>query len=1410
MRPEKPTDAAIIGMGCIFPGAPDLETFRRNLEAGVDAISDVPASRWDPVFYDPESSAADRFYCKRGGFVDDFATFDALGFGIMPVAAMGAEPDQLIALEVAARALADSGYADKDFNRDRTGVILGRGNYIGAGMTRLEQHVRTAQQLVQCLKTLVPGITTDQLASVKAEFQSRLGGYGPDTAIGLVPNLTSSRIANRLDLNGPAYTVDAACASSLLAVDQACRELREKRADVVLAGGVHLSHDVAFWSVFCQLGALSRNQRIRPFDKDADGILIGEGVGIVVLKRVEDARRDGDRIYAVIRGTGVASDGREASLMVPRVDGQLLALQRAWAGAELSPEQIGLIEAHGTGTPVGDEAELATLARFFGTTDGERVGMGSVKSMIGHAMPAAGAAGLIKAALAVHDRVRYPTLHVDEPHPGMAATRFRTIGETEDWKSDGFLVAGVNAFGFGGINGHVVLQSEAPDAPRAARRKPVLEAPEEILLLAAGSPNALARAVDAGASGVGDGPCRLALVNPTPERRARAKEVVLKGKARSGRDGMWFTPKGLIARGGKIAFLFPGVEAQFDPRVDDVARAFNKTMPDLSAGTDLERQGAGVVAVGRLLHEVLGEVGVTPDVIAGHSVGEWTGMIVSEMIPPSVLDSFVAGLRPGSLEVPGVVFAACGGSAERIRVMIEDLKDVVITHDNCPHQIILCGPEAEVDVALSRMREARVLAQKLPFRSGFHSRLFSDYVAPHREYLSQLELQPAKTELWSATSCAPYPSDPAEIQALAIEHLTEPVRFRELLQTMWEQGVRIFVQLGTGSLVGFASDTLRKKPHLAMSTSVNQRSGMHQLRRLMAALFVEGATVDFGRPEAAIEPPKGLKLNLGVPLIQLSTPLETVMTPAETDSEHPVLAGFDDVMRELVSTQSAVATAWQKRGKKSQESAPAPTPKEATTLRRLSVATDPNLADHCLLPQPEGWSNLADRNPVVPMTMSIQMMIDAAQAVSGRTAIRLEALRAYKWLSVQPEVEVEIKSDWDGADRVKVAIKGYSETTVVVADAYPEAPDAREPLPADPSSLPIAAAQLYTDRWMFHGPAYRGVTDLLTMSDKGIRATLCGLEAEGGLLDNAGQLFGYWVMAKTTKDRLAMPIKIKRMSFFGPQPQPGEAVECNVWVGKVGAREVDCDMQLTADGAVWCDIAGWADWRFETDDRLWPVMHRTEDNLFATCEPEGFCLVSDPERSEASRDYLAARFLNERERDIYEQLAPRRKVGWLYGRIAAKDAARKHLTDRGEAPIFPVEIEVDNDDEGRPLLRTAYAGDLRVSIAHKDDVAVAKVVEGRDVGVDVERVEARSARFSELACSAEERELLPRDDWDAWLTRFWCAKEVYGKAIGTGLEGNPKQFTVTHVDGERLRIADMWIETRQRGDYIIGWGTKDG
>jgi acyl transferase domain-containing protein/phosphopantetheinyl transferase len=1411
------TPVAIVGMACVFPGAADLDAFRHNLEEGVDAIRDAPPSRIDPVFFDATSRAADRFYCRRGGFIDGLSEFDATSFGVMPLAARTAEPDQLLTLQVAARALGDAGYDDRPFARDRAAVILGRGGYGGAGRTRVEQQVRGAEQLATAVRSLLPDLDDATLARIKAEFQAQLGANIADGPIGLVPNLAASRIANRLDLHGPAFTIDAACASALVAVDQACRELSSGRSDLVVAGGVHLCHEEGFWSVFCQLGALSRRGEIRPFDRRADGLVIGEGIGIFVLKRLADAERDGDRVYAVVRGCGTSSDGRGA-LLSPAVDGQLLALERAWGESGLEPESVGLVEAHGTATPAGDAAELATLARFFGRADygAHRAIVGSVKSMIGHAMPAAGAAGLIKAALAIHHGILPPTLHCEEPHDALDATRFRVIGAAEPWQQNGApRRAGVNAFGFGGINAHVVLEEHAPSRGHARRADRPAAAMPRIASFSAASLDELFDDLAAGRERTDGGAARCVVFDPSPERIARTLEIARRGRPWRGREEIWFSPRGLIAEGGTIAFVFPGVDASFEPRVDDVARAFGLPAPAYTDAKNIEETGAGIFGVNRLLDDVLRGLGVRPAHLAGHSIGEWSGMVAAGMVTEDALGEFVASMQPGTLRLPGVAFAAAGCGVARAEKALRGLDEIALSHDNCPHQIILCGREASIDVALQRLRADGVLCEKLPFRSGFHSPLFAPYLDAHRDNVARLPLEPPRETLWSATTCAPYPREPAAIKALAMEHLVRPVRFRELIERLHAEGARIFVQVGTGSLVNFVEDSLRGHAHVAVAANVKERTGLEQLRRLLAALFIEGADVDLARLSARPRAAQAMSLALGVPLLRTFSPLElsarTSGASASNGSgatkivDHPLADEFARGMDAVAAAQRDVlasfATTLESRKR----------PLERTTTRTLSVETMPELMDHCFFNQPPGWKIVDDLRPVVPMTTSIDLMLEHAQAlVPGKVAIGLDGFRAYRWLVTSSPVEVSIAARYDGIDRVHVRIGDYCEATVVVADSYPDAPAANDAPLQNPEPSPVSARGLYEDRWMFHGPAFAGIATLEALGSDGICGDLAVTSGRGALLDSAGQLFGFWVMMRHDHDRSAMPIGVARLRLFGPHPREGERLACTVRVRSAGERSVVADMALSRDGRDWARIEGWEDRRFETDEPLWALMRWPEHTLLAEARPEGFTLFEDRYRGAPTREQLTWRFLGESERADYERQGPRRQRSWLNGRIAAKDAVRDLLWRSGHGPLFPIEVAIANEASGRPVVRTASGRDVRVSIAHKGDIAVALARQGHDAGIDVERIEPREDSFAELSFTPEELRLVEDEERDAAWTLLWAAKEAGAKARGTGLGGDPLSVRVQERRGARLLVDGVWIETARHRDHIIAWTEAPG
>ncbi|HJQ45297.1 MAG TPA: beta-ketoacyl synthase N-terminal-like domain-containing protein [Amycolatopsis sp.] len=1275
---------AIVGMSVLLPGAPDLATYWRNLTEGVDAISDLPPARWNDGF-------PGEVYCRRGGFVDEFAGVDAARFGLMPASIPGTEPDQLIALGVAAAAVADAGGDLGD--RSRVGVVLGRGGYLTPGIARLDQRIRTAHQLVRTLGELMPGLGADQLSRVREAFTGALGPDQPDAAIGLVPNLAASRIANRMDLHGPAYTVDAACASSLVAVDQAIGELASGRCDVMLAGGVHHCHDITFWSVFSRLRALSASQQIRPFDRRADGILIGEGTGVVVLKRLADAERAGDRIYAVIRGSGVSSDGRGTSLVNPDAGGQTLAVRRAWQAAGLEPgepESIGLLEAHGTATPAGDQAELTTLRRVFGE-HGERAVIGSVKSMIGHAMPAAGVAALVKAALAVYHGVLPPTLHCEDPNPLLARTRFEPIVTARPWTGR-FRRAGVNAFGFGGINAHLVLE-QAGDT--AAVAPVVVSEPERVLRVAADSPEDLVALLDGNAAPTG-GRYRLGIVAPTAKKLATARKVVANGRPWRGRGDIWFSPDPLLTdpQAG-VAFVFPGLEAEFAPRVDDVAQHFGLPEPNLSA-TDLARHGAGVIAVGRLLDAALRKLGIAPDAVAGHSVGEWTALVAAGVHEPSEVDTLMARFDPESLEVPGVEFAVLGCGAGRVRDAIAGSPDLVISHENSANQTIVCGPAEPLTALISEFRSRAVICQVLPFRSGFHTPALRPYLGPFEDAANSLCVHGQSVPVWSATTAAPFPRDEAAVRELYLRHLVEPVRFRALVENMYAAGIRVFIPMGPGQLGSLIDDTLGKADHLTVAANSPHRGGLAQLRRVATALWVEGATPDF---EATSRP--GTRLDLSAGLVSLPGAAHGLVPTGsgrsrldELSARHPE---FALLLSETENAAAAVLEALERRA-------------SVSTLR-VSTATMPYLLDHSFAEQRDGWPDETDRRPVVPATTMVRHMMDAAEkAVPGLRAVGVSEVRFDRWLVAAPAVDVPVTVEPRG-NRVDVAFGGYASAVVLMAERFSQ--PAAAPWPRAPGRAPTLTAQrFYAERWMFHGPRFRGITELTEFGDRHVRGQLTVPTAPGGLLDNVGQLLGHWIVETQPSRRVVFPVAIGRIAFFADEPVPGATLTCDIRITSTSDSEFEFDARLAEGGRIWAEITGWRDRRFASHpEETEPAYRQPQRHTLAKRQPGGWFLVAERWPDLASRDLYLRKYLNSAERAEYEQLPPRAQRHWLLDRIAIKDAVRDRLWAQGADDIFPAEILV-RDDGGRPVvtgLHGRVVPPLDVAVAHSRELAVAIV-----------------------------------------------------------------------------------------------------
>jgi acyl transferase domain-containing protein/phosphopantetheinyl transferase len=1454
---------AIVGMGVLLPGAKDLRSYWSNVVDGSDAISDAPVRRLDARYYEPHPSGpgrADQIPCRRGGFVDDVADVDTARLGITVEAAQAMEPEQLIALHVAAAATDDAGGVARLGDPDRVGVVLGRAGYLSAGMAALDQRVRTARQLAQVVGTLVPWLSHEDVDRVRDAFTDSLAPQPAEAVPGLVPNLVATRIASLLGARGPAYTIDAACASSLAAVDAAVLELSTGRCDAVLAGGVHHCHDVTLWSLLGQLGVLSASQRIRPLQAGADGLLPAEGTGVIVLKRLDDARAAGDRVYAVIRGTGMSSDGRDGITAADPAS-QALAITRAWEAAGLDPREpgaVGLIEAHGAGIPDVDAAELAALGQVFGPGgDADVAVIGSVKAMIGHAMSAAGIAGLVKAALAVHHGVLPPMPGCEQPRPDMDSTRFRPLPAACPWVSAGPRRAGVNAFGFGGVNAHVVLEQAPAAQPAPERAVASVNEPELVLRFAAPTPEALIEMLDgddttlrergAGVPAYPGPGSRLGLVDPTTRRLAVARRTANGARgggwaAWRGRNDVWLSSEPLLSQSpARIAFVFPGLEAEYAPRIDDVAAHFGLPPAELPSGS-IGRHATGVMRTGRVLELALRRMGIVPDALAGHSIGEWNAMYASGMFDAADADAAIFGEVMADTAALDVDYASLACPVEQALEAIAGHSDIVLSHDNAPLQSVVCGPPASIEALAREQRHRNVLVQVMPFRSGYHTPMLSPYMEQLGRGAAALPIRrPARTELWSATLVGRYPDPAEEVRELYLRHLLEPVRFRPLVLAMYEAGVRVFIQVGQGRLGNLIDGALDFLPHLTVAANSSRHPGLDQLRRVAVALWVEGGTPDFQVLEAVADAPsltsaprpdpaealpgKGdgspsrplrVRLDRAGGLVSLDPallpqPAAHPVVPAA--AELAVWARSDPLAQELLglmndTAQSAVAalssaasgageTAERQWLEPAAEQEPAPL--EGLTVQlHVSMDTMPYLADHCLNPQRWDWPEFSDKRPVVPGTTIVQLMLDHARsAAPGREPVSVSEIRLDRWLPAAPPTEATVRLQPAGADTVSVAVGEFARSLVRLAPAYP---DAHRPLwPCDVSrEVPpaLSGPDIYRRRWMFHGPQFQGIAAILGHGPEHVRAVLSHTTAPGSLLDAAGQLLGYYARVNLPDRYTMFPAGIDRIDFYGPEPKPGTPVECLAWVPWRDQDQLLAHFQLTVDGKVWAEVSGWHARRFGVPVESDEAMRFPERHTVSRLMPGGWMLATESWSDMVGRDLFAGRYLGRAEHQEWQRQPPRGRRQWLLGRIAAKDAVRRHLWDDGYGEIFPAELRIDSAATGAPGITGEYGFKLpptQVSIAHSAEVAVAIARAGTDppgpvgTGIDVEQVREHPQSTLDAALTPDERQLLYRlvDSTELtvsqWFTRFWTAKEAAAKALGTGLGGAPRRFVVSQA-----------------------------
>ena len=464
---------AVVGIGLRFPGSSSPAEFWEQILAGRSGICVVPADRWGKVehYYDPDPKAPDKSYTKIGGFVTDFH-FDPLKYRIPPAVVAKMDRTQQLAVVCAGDALEDAGLSPEKLQGLRVGVMIG--NSMGGENTDLYAQRLGLPRALECLAESIDQLPIDQdhkekiCKAFESQYLNGLPEITEDSLPGELANVISGRVANVFNLQGPNFTVDAACASSMAALLSAVRALRDGSVDYAIAGGVDAAMSPSSFIKFCKIGALSADGS-RPFDASANGFVMGEGAGMMVLKRLSDAIRDKDRIYAAIVDLGSSSDGRGKGITAPNPAGQTTALVDCYRTSGIDPRTIQLIEAHGTSTAVGDQTELKVLDTFFREANlpPQSVGVGSVKSQIGHLKAAAGAAGVIKAILGLYHRVLPPTANVTTPNPCIdwESSPLFLVTEKRPWKRAKGVPrrVGVSAFGFGGTNFHVVLQEYSPE-----------------------------------------------------------------------------------------------------------------------------------------------------------------------------------------------------------------------------------------------------------------------------------------------------------------------------------------------------------------------------------------------------------------------------------------------------------------------------------------------------------------------------------------------------------------------------------------------------------------------------------------------------------------------------------------------------------------------------------------------------------------------------------------------------------------------------------------------------------------------------------------------------------------------------------------------------------------------------------